>query len=578
MAGEKREYTEEEKAKHAAAVKKREARKKERQKHKKALQAPKQAPAPKRKAEGGHQTYDSTILKRARLQPLSPPYEAFLKYLPHDCTERQVSQFFDGCGRLEKAPRVLTDRATGKVIRGFVTFAEEQGLRNALQRDGGKLGGRNISVSVATTHGTMQADGTHTPAMAAEVVEAIGAQGSNDVFIDGTFGRGGHSREVLKALGPRGRLHGFDVDEEAIQAGQQLMRDDKRFVMHKAPFSQLLNHLPEADKGKVRGVLLDVGISSPQLDGGRGFRPEVDGPLDMRFDASSSSETARAYLVRATRSQLAAALEAFGGERPAHARRIADAVVLAKVSDPELSKMTTRGLAALASAAKGHREYQQMHPAKMTFQALRVAVNREFAELRDGLGAATEALQAGGSVCVLTWKHAECAVVVDFQASNSLAEPDAPFLKWWEANGSGSTANVHARQWGCVTDPARRPSDAEVRRNSRSRSAVLHVHRRERGTLLSALEAQAGVALGWAAHAKPAPAEERAGCDLWGAGAGAAAPAKPSAEPDGDAAMAPAVEKKKKKKKDKKKKKRASSSGDEASPPAPPWQGKRADE
>jgi len=160
-------------------------------------------------------------------------------------------------------------------------------------------------------------------------------------------------------------------------------------------------------------------------------------------------------------------------------------------------------------------------------------------------------------------------VVVDFQASNALAEPDAPLLKWWEANGSGSTASVHARQWGCVTAPARRPSDAEVRRNSRSRSAVLHVHRRERGTLLSALEAQAGAALGWAAHANPALAEERAGCDLWGAGAGAAAPA----EPDGDAAMAPAVERKKKKKKEKKKK-RASSSGDGA----PPWQGKRADE
>ena len=142
------------------------------------------------------------------------------------------------------------------------------------------------------------------------------------------------------------------------------------------------------------------------------------GPVDMRFDASEQSETALQYLVRASRQELAAALEAFGGERPAHARRIADAVALAKAEDPSLIKhMTTSKLAQLASAAKGHREYQQMHPAKMTFQALRVAVNREFAELRDGLAAATEACGLHGAVAVLTWKHAECAVVVDFQAT-----------------------------------------------------------------------------------------------------------------------------------------------------------------
>ena len=211
----------------------------------------------------------------------------------------------------------------------------------------------------------------------------------------------------------------------------------------------------------------------------------------MRFDASEQSETALQYLVRASRQELAAALEAFGGERPAHARRIADAVALAKAEDPTLQSMTTSKLAQFASAAKGHREYQQMHPAKMTFQALRVAVNREFAELRDGLQAATEACGLNGAVAVLTWKHAECAVVVDFQATHSLAEKDAPLLKYKDGVSDS---------WGVVVDQARRPTDAELRRNSRARSAVLHVHSKSRGTRLSDLEAKAGAALNWAPH------------------------------------------------------------------------------
>ena len=162
-------------------------------------------------AQSHHQI--RTAATRPMMRPCSnehetsagPPYEALLKYLPHDCTEQQVTRFFAGCGALEKAPRILKDRATGRVIRGFVTFAEEQGLQNALQKDGHKLGGRNVSVTVATTHGTCQQEGTHTPAMASEVVDVLGARHSNGVFVDGTFGRGGHSREILKALGPSGR-------------------------------------------------------------------------------------------------------------------------------------------------------------------------------------------------------------------------------------------------------------------------------------------------------------------------------------------------------------------------------------
>lgn len=147
---------------------------------------------------------------------LSPPYEVFLKYLPHDTTEEQVTQFFQGCGTiLPPGPKLMREHSTGRVIRGFVRFADESSLRSALARDLGQLGSRSVSVTVATTKGTLQEEGTHTPAMAREVVESLGVRACpNGIFVDGTFGRGGHSRLILEALGPEGTLHAFDMDPE----------------------------------------------------------------------------------------------------------------------------------------------------------------------------------------------------------------------------------------------------------------------------------------------------------------------------------------------------------------------------
>ena len=143
-------------------------------------------------------------------------------------TEQQVTRFFAGCGALEKAPRILKDRATGRVIRGFVTFAEEQGLQNALQRDGHKLGGRNVSVTVATTHGTAQQDGTHTPAMASEVVDVLGARHSNGVFVDGTFRVGiffpDSGRRCCRG---RGGLSTFETDTRHIPPREEPCRSSR---------------------------------------------------------------------------------------------------------------------------------------------------------------------------------------------------------------------------------------------------------------------------------------------------------------------------------------------------------------
>ena len=357
---------------------------------------------------------------------LSPPYEVFLKYLPHDATEEQVSQFFAGCGEIV-APglKLMRDHATGRVIRGFVRFATAEGIRAALARDLERLSGRGVSVSVATSTGTMQAEGTHTPAMFGEVVRTLGvAKFPDGVYVDGTFGRGGHSKKILAALGPNGELHGFDMDPEAVAVGRDLERHDARFHMHHAPFSRMCKVLSSQDddaagapsrphdpasvkesrrrRRKERaagafahGVLIDIGISSPQLDGGRGFRPEFDGPLDMRFDVSEGVETALGYLRRADRHDLAKAIVAYGGEHPLAARRIADAVALAKARGglPE----RTVAFAKLVCDAKG-KEYQAMHPAKMTFQALRITVNHEYEELRGGLKASMDLLRDGGKV------------------------------------------------------------------------------------------------------------------------------------------------------------------------------------
>lgn len=436
------------------------------------------------------------------------PYEVFLKYLPHDATEEQVEGFFDGCGEiLPPGPKVMRHPESGRVIRGFVTFATLAGMRAALARDLERMGQRSVSVTIATTKGTMQAEGTHTPAMFAECVRSIGVpHDPNGVFIDGTFGRGGHTRKILEALGPRGTLHAFDMDPEAILVGRQLEAEDGRFRIHHAPFSHMARVLSRDERynqgkpegGFVNGVLLDIGISSPQLDGTRGFRPEIDGPLDMRFDVASG-ETALQYLHRVDRHELATALEQYGGEHASVARRIADAVALAKLGNTLPAR--TADFARLVATAKG-REYQAMHPAKMTFQALRIAVNREFEELYDGLGAAMQLLRPGGKVGIITWKHSECAIIVDYSRKNEIADPEAPLRVWYEearrvrTTGDRTLRRV-ANEAGVVVEEAKRPSQEELRTNSRSRSAVLHILRRESGLRYAALEAASYAFLGW---------------------------------------------------------------------------------
>lgn len=192
---------------------------------------------------------------------------------------------------------------------GWLTLGSAEGQRKALSQNGARFGGRNISVTLATNsakwaRGTVQDIGTHTPAMVDETLRALVLPDPDGVYVDGTFGRGGHSRAILSRLSSKGRLHAFDLDPEAILVAKQLEKEDSRFTIHHRPFGDMVQALGEEAAGSVSGVFLDLGISSPQFDAaGRGFRPEADGPLDLRFD-QTRGEPASALLKRIGREEL----------------------------------------------------------------------------------------------------------------------------------------------------------------------------------------------------------------------------------------------------------------------------------
>ena len=212
-------------------------------------------------------------------------HEIFLKYLPKDTTEDQLTEFFSQCGEIAgDGPILMRDTVTG-LCKGvaFITFQTEQGMEEALSWDGCEFGGRRIHISVATKgtlnakwgiKPTYQAAGTHTPAMLEECIRELTSTDPNGVYVDGTFGRGGHTRGLLQKIAPTAQMHAFDLDPEAITVGKELEAEDSRFTIHHRPFGELAAVLG-ARGLKPSGLLLDLGISSPQFDDAhRGFRPE----------------------------------------------------------------------------------------------------------------------------------------------------------------------------------------------------------------------------------------------------------------------------------------------------------------
>ena len=240
----------------------------------------------------------------------------------------------------------------------------------------------------------------HLPVLSREAPEALVAR-PDGLYVDGTFGRGGHSRLILERLAQQGRLIAFDRDPEAVAAAAAIK--DPRFQIVHAPFSAMKERLGDLGIRQVDGIFLDIGVSSPQIDDpSRGFSFRFEGPLDMRMD-TSCGETAAEWLARASVEEIAEVLADFGEERFAH--RIARAIVEARSRAPIT---TTGALAKLVEAAvpKNRRDAAQ-HPATRTFQAVRIQVNHELDELKTTLESAGALLVPAGRLAVISF-HSHC--------------------------------------------------------------------------------------------------------------------------------------------------------------------------
>ena len=299
----------------------------------------------------------------------------------------------------------------------------------------------------------------HTTVLLTEAVEALVTQ-PDGIYVDGTFGRGGHARAVLERLAPSGRLVAFDRDPEAV-ASAAALQEDPRFTIRHASFAEMKSELAALGITHVHGVLLDLGVSSPQIDKPeRGFSFRFDAPLDMRMD-TTRGETAADFLARADERQISQVIRDYGEER--FAVSIAKAVIARRQGGNPLR--TTGELATLVAGAVKTREPGQ-NPATRTFQALRIFINAELEALEQGLKAALEVLAPQGRLVVISFHSLEDRIVKSFIVSESREVVDrrAPFAP--------------ARAMRLAALRRQRPGPTEVLTNPRARSAMLRVAER----------------------------------------------------------------------------------------------------
>ncbi len=303
----------------------------------------------------------------------------------------------------------------------------------------------------------------HTPVLRDEVLAGLAVR-ADGRYCDATFGRGGHTAAILGALGPAGRVVAIDRDPEAIQAGQARFAAEPRLTLMRGSFGQLEERVRAAGfEGELEGVLLDLGVSSPQLDEARrGFSFMQDGPLDMRMD-NEAGQSAAQWLARAGEREIATVLRELGEER--FAGRIARAIVAARAAEPILR---TGQLAAIVSAAVPTREPGK-HPATRTFQAIRIHVNGELAALESALPQAVRLLAPGGRLCVISFHSLEDRIAKRFMRREEQGDPVYAGLPQVPA---------HARPRLKRVGGAVMAGPAEIEANPRARSAVLRVAER----------------------------------------------------------------------------------------------------
>ena len=302
----------------------------------------------------------------------------------------------------------------------------------------------------------------HITVLLEEAVEGLSPR-ADGCYVDGTFGRGGHSRLILERLGPGGRLLGFDKDPLAIATGHTLAAEDGRFVVVQRSFAELADELAVRQlSGQVSGVLLDLGVSSPQLDDAeRGFSFLNDGPLDMRMDPTRGVSAAQ-FIATAVEEEIARVFKEYGEER--FARRMARAVVMRRVEQPF---ERTADLAQVLTVANPAWE-KGKNPATRAFQGLRIHVNNELGDLERGLDAALENLEVGGRLVVISFHSLEDRIVKLFMRKHAKGEMDKlprdlPIIP-----------KAFEPRLKLIGKP-QFASEAELKANPRSRSAVMRV-------------------------------------------------------------------------------------------------------
>jgi 16S rRNA (cytosine1402-N4)-methyltransferase len=305
--------------------------------------------------------------------------------------------------------------------------------------------------------------GEHTPVLAVEALAGLALE-AGGYYVDATFGRGGHTALILRALGPEGRVLALDRDPQAVAAGERQFAHEVRLTLAHASFADLATLVPaHAHQHPCRGVLFDLGVSSPQLDDPRrGFSFRADGPLDMRMDPTRGAPVS-AWLARAGVDEIRQVIATFGEER--FARRVAQAIVARRGKGPLVS---TGELAALVAGAVRTREPGK-HPATRTFQALRMFINDELGQLERGLRAAAEVLAPGGRLAVISFHSLEDRAVKRFMQRESQVDP---------ALGKLPVIPAEARPRLKLIGRKMRPSATEMARNPRARSALLRVAER----------------------------------------------------------------------------------------------------
>ncbi|MEP7314586.1 MAG: 16S rRNA (cytosine(1402)-N(4))-methyltransferase RsmH [Pseudomonadota bacterium] len=306
----------------------------------------------------------------------------------------------------------------------------------------------------------------HTPVLVEEALVALGIDAPTDshehaLYVDATYGRGGHSARILKALGPRGRLLAIDRDPQAVAAARERFAQDQRLVVVHAAFGSLESLVQAHGKGRAcRGILFDFGVSSAQLDQAeRGFSFQADGPLDMRMDPTSGQSAAQ-WLAHAPVDEIRTVIGTLGEER--FAGRVARAIVEARSREPITR---TAQLAQIVSSAVRTREPGK-NPATRSFQALRMFVNDELGEIERGLAAALRVLAPGGRLVTIAFHSLEDRLVKNFMRRESSPDPVLAKLPMLPPGYEPLMALIGRKQ---------RAGESEVRANPRSRSAILRV-------------------------------------------------------------------------------------------------------